>query len=32
VFKPEQIPGNHREYSIEVNIPPLGAIILKQSK
>ena len=32
VFKPQQIPGNHREYSIEVNIPPLGAIILKQSK
>ena len=28
-FEPEQVEANNREYSIEVNIPPLGAIILK---
>lgn len=29
VFKPEHVPGNHREYSISINIAPLGAMILK---
>ncbi|MET1055450.1 MAG: 1,4-alpha-glucan branching protein GlgB [Pedobacter sp.] len=29
-FKPERIAANHREYSILINIAPLGAMILKQ--
>jgi 1,4-alpha-glucan branching enzyme len=32
IFEPQQLTANGREYSAEVNIPPLGAIILKQSK